>query len=173
MKIQFGALFSSAISLLISLTSVAEPFQGKVGLVYDGDSFAIQKQGEKLWTQVRMLGIDAPEKGQNFATEAREYLKAQILGKIVTIEGSIIDFHKREVVEVSVDGRDINLEMIQTGWAWHNRPFIKDQTTQQRQMFSKAEVAARTEKRGLWSDTVTPKEPWAYRWEKRKNKAKN
>mgnify|MGYP000695748893 CR=1 FL=1 len=52
---------------------------GKVTRVIDGDTFEIELDG-KLY-KVRLIGVNAPEKGQPFADKAEAKLKELVLGK--------------------------------------------------------------------------------------------
>ena len=58
---------------------------------------------------------------------------------------------------IVLDGRTINLEMVQEGWAWHYKHF--DNSPE----FAEAERKARTAKLGLWADTQEPVAPWDFR----------
>ncbi len=153
---------------LIGSPSVFAGYSAEVVKVWDGDSFALRRDGDRQWVEVRMLGIDAPEKKQPFGPEGRKFLEELILNKKVTIEVRVNDFHKREVVRVWLDGEDINLIMLESGHAWHNRIFKRDQTTEEQRVYSSAERGAREKKLGLWVDQ-NPEPPWEFRWRNRKN----
>jgi micrococcal nuclease len=55
--------------LLLSLPSLSWAWSGKVVRVIDGDTITVlhKSRGEKI----RLWGIDCPEEGQNFGTEAK------------------------------------------------------------------------------------------------------
>jgi endonuclease YncB( thermonuclease family) len=61
-----------------------------------------------------------------------------------------------------LNGKDINLEMVQKGMAWHYKKYIKSQNVEDRQSYNNAEQDARLNKIGLWSD-VNPVAPWEWR----------
>jgi endonuclease YncB( thermonuclease family) len=60
------------IALLVVFTFYVEPYVGKILRVIDGDTFVLQTEEGNL--KIRMDGIDAPEKEQDFGLEAGEFL---------------------------------------------------------------------------------------------------
>ena len=72
--------------LFLTLPSVAELRHGRVASVTTGDSFML-REGRK-GVKVYLEGIDAPERGQEFAKEATEALRDKILGYDVEVEVS-------------------------------------------------------------------------------------
>ena len=119
--------------------------------VLDGDTF---KSGE---TRVRLWGIDAPEKGQPYADEARDRLKKLIEGKTVRLEWKDRDQHAREVAIVYAGSTNINLQMVKDGLAWHYEYFAPDAED-----LAAAEKAARKKRKGLWADDE-PVNPYEFR----------
>jgi endonuclease YncB( thermonuclease family) len=59
------------------------------------------------------------------------------------------------------DGRDLSLEMVKAGMAWHFKKYSADAA------LSSAEEEARSNKRGLWQ-MPDPMAPWDFRKSKRK-----
>ncbi len=119
--------------------------------VLDGDTF---KSGD---TRVRLWGIDAPEKGQPYADEARARLKELIEGKAVRLEWKDKDQHAREVAIVYAGSTNINLQMVKEGLAWHYEYFAPDAED-----LAAAEKAARKKRKGLWADDE-PVNPYEFR----------
>jgi micrococcal nuclease len=73
---------------------------------------------------MRLFGIDAPETpkgnkvpGQPFGKDAEAYLKQLVEGKRVKVEIYQVDRYKRLLSTIYLDGRDINLAMIEAGLA--------------------------------------------------------
>jgi micrococcal nuclease len=71
-----------------------------------------------------MFGIDAPETpkgakfpGQPYGKEAEAYLKQLVEGQRVKVEIYHMDRYKRLLSTIFVDGKDINLAMIEAGLA--------------------------------------------------------
>ena len=119
--------------------------------VMDGDTF---KSGD---TRVRLWGIDAPEKGQPYADEARARLKELIEGKAVRLEWKDRDQYSREVAIVYAGSTNINLQMVKEGLAWHYEYFAPDAED-----LDAAEKAARKKRKGLWADDE-PVNPYDFR----------
>ena len=100
--------------LFVPLVSFGQEF--KVTRVIDGDTFVIQN-GERI----RMIGIDAPELKDKFGIQSKNHLKKLIENKHVFLKGGNItsdkDYFKRLLRYVYIDETDINLKMINDGFA--------------------------------------------------------
>jgi micrococcal nuclease len=131
-----------------------EPFTGLVVRVVDGDMIHVQRDGESV--KVRLEGIDAPETGQEYGPKARAALMKKILAKTVTVRPTGADKYGRTLAVVWIDNRNINLELVREGSAWHFKKYSKDPA------LAAAEESAREERRGLWAD-VNPQAPWDWR----------
>jgi endonuclease YncB( thermonuclease family) len=108
---------------------------------------------------VRIDAIDCPEKSQDFGERAKQFTSSLVFGKVVTVNIGKIDRYCRSVGRVIVDGKDISLELIRAGLAWHYKKYSDDP------VLAKAEEDARARKVGLWSMT-NPTPPWDYRHRK-------
>ncbi|MDC1218156.1 thermonuclease family protein [Flavobacteriaceae bacterium] len=110
--------------LLVPLVSFGQEI--KVVRVIDGDTFVIEG-GER----VRMIGINAPELKDIYGVESKNHLKTLIENKYVNlIKGDVTnnkDYFKRLLRYVYVDSTDINLKMIEDGFAsaYLKYPFSK------------------------------------------------
>jgi len=62
------------------------------------------------------------------------------------------DRYGREVCAVYLARRDVGLEQIRTGMAWHYKAYQHEQPTQERLIYRDEEGAAKAAKRGLWMD---------------------
>jgi len=158
-----GRLSSSVLLLLLTLgcgSSPAQPgtFTGKVVAVFDGDSLQVLVDGKPV--DVRIHGIDAPERGQAFSTVSRRALANLIFGKAVTISVVETDRYGRRVGHVSVNGVDAGLEQLRGGLVWHYTFYSKDAR------YAAAERDARAARRGLWQD-ASPVPPWEFRQRQR------
>ena len=136
-------------------TANAETFTAKCKHVFDGDSFSAIREGETDETEIRLYGIDAPEKGQDYAKQSREKLIKLIRNKQVRIEVQDTDSYGRSVGKVYVGKTYVNLEMVKSGLAWYYEHHAKGAKDLQ-----KAEAKARKSKKGLWQDAapVNPKD---------------
>ena len=63
------------------------------------------------------------------------------------------------------DGKDVNLEQIKAGLAWHYKRYDKDQQLADRRLYAEAQKAASLKGIGLWSDAA-PVAPWDFRHNK-------
>ena len=136
-------------------------FEGRVVGVQDGDTITVLDSSNANH-RIRLLGIDAPEKGQAFGNRSGENLSQAIFNRLVIIEWSKHDRYGRIVGKVVLEGQDICLEQIKTGMAWHYKYYQDDQTREDRELYAAAEIAARAAKAGLWIEP-DPIPPWDFR----------
>jgi micrococcal nuclease len=133
---------------------------GKVTKVSDGDTIQVTTP-EKTKLRVRLYGIDAPETpktdqrtgsvnkpGQPYGEESRKALEAKIMGKQVRLDIIEIDQYKRMVGMIWIGSRNINLEMVQEGYAEAYLEYLKESY---RTQFIQAEKEARFAESGIWS----------------------
>ena len=132
--------------------------------VSDGDSFSCRLNNRKV-IQVRLAGIDAPENGQAYSTLARKKLNSLIYKKNVYLYGEGKDKYNRRLATVFVDssnslsGRlNINLTMIESGFAWHYTRYSNNQ------QYATAQTQAQKQKLGLWADKgkIIKPEEWRH-----------
>ena len=104
------------ILLLLFITLVSFGQDVKVIRIIDGDTFEIEN-GDK----VRMIGIDAPELKDNEGLESKNHLKLLIENKYVSLikdeKNKNKDFFGRLLRYVYIDNTDVNLKMIEDGYA--------------------------------------------------------
>lgn len=156
------AVFLSAASLAIH----AEVLVGKVVGVSDGDTITVI-DNLKTEHKVRLMGIDAPEKSQEFGTQSKQALSNFLYQKEVTVDYKKLDKYQRKVGKVILDKQDICLAMIELGMAWHYKDYEKEQSKIDRDLYSQAEFKARESKLGLWQSS-NPIAPSAFRKEQKK-----
>lgn len=80
-----------------------------------------------------------------------------------------MDKYRRTVGKVFVDGKDVNIEQIKAGLAWHYKKYADEQPAEDRITYAQAEVEARAAKIGLWQDPnpTPPSEFWVEAKEER------
>ena len=138
----------------------AEILTGRVVRVTDGDTIVVL-DADKAQHKILLQGIDAPERRQAFGTKSKEHLSDLVAGKTVEVDYSKYDRYGRVQGIVMVSGEDANLEQIEAGMAWHYKKYQREQSPSDRVMYSDAELVARRQKIGLWSDPSLS--PWDYR----------
>lgn len=137
--------------------------EGRVVIVYDGDHLSVQSANGKVYS-IRIQGIDAPEGEQDYGKKARKKLADTILNKEVKVIVHKKDMYDRYVGSVYINGQDVGLKMIESGMAWHFKRFSGEQAADVREKYARAELKARNERDGLWSDNA-PMPPWEFREE--------
>ncbi len=129
--------------------------------VSDGDSLLLElPEGNRV--RVRLYGIDAPEKDQDFALPARKKLTRLVYDKPVRVEVQDIDKYGRYVGKVYAGARYVNRYMLKEGLAWHYRYYAAGDAE-----LAEAESRARTAKRGIWASSA-PLRPRNFRSERRR-----
>ncbi len=137
----------------------AEQFDGKCVRVLDGDTIEVLHDGRP--ERVRLNGIDCPEKSQAFGMRAKQFTADLVWGQNVTVSSSKTDRYGRTIGEVLLpDGRDVNAELVRSGYAWWYRKYSSDQH------LGELERSARSERLGIWSG-ADPVPPWEFRHNKR------
>ena len=136
-------------------------FNGLVVSVADGDTIVVI-DGAKRRYEIRLQGIDAPEGGQAFGDRSRQNLTGLVTEKEVTVAWFKRDRYGRIVGQVSINGRDICLEQIKAGMAWHYKYYQSEHTPEDRKLYADADVEARAARVGLWVD-ANPIPPWDFR----------
>lgn len=129
---------------------------GKVTAVYDGDTVTVEDDCGETY-QLRLHGIDAPERKQEYGNMARLALTGMVLGKRVAIQQTAKDRYGRMVGRLYVDGRDVNCAMVSNGHAWHYAKYAPEDTE-----IGNAEEFARRHRLGIWGEPA-PTPPWMYR----------
>jgi endonuclease YncB( thermonuclease family) len=139
----------------------------KVLKVFDGDT--IKVAGLDLIFKVRLVGIDSPEigykgeKSQPFGQKAKLYLETLLGGRKIAIKSYGIGGYNRQLAEVFVGGKNINLEMIKAGLAEvyaGRQPENLDS-----RIYLKEELKARRAQKGMWVQGRSYKSPRQWRKE--------
>ncbi|OJJ28132.1 thermonuclease family protein [Campylobacter concisus] len=141
-----------AILLLIMLHASLFAFPAKVIKISDGDTITVLSGKEQ--TKVRLYGIDAPEKKQDYGQKSKQFLASLIAGQVVEVEQKGKDRYKRTLGIIYYKGQDINAQMVLNGYAWAYVKYSR--------MYVDQEKTARENKRGLWQSS-NPTPPWVWR----------
>ena len=118
---------------------------GTVTSVTDGDSVRIRLDGTTHTIPVRLEGIDAPEAGEPFSSQARNAVRVLMFDKKVQVKARDVDSYDRLVARVIVSGKDASLELLQAGLACHFTRFENDS------ILAKAQLDASRAAKGFWA----------------------
>src|SRR5688572_22662642 len=99
--------------LVCTWASVSPQTQESVKVIgiTDGDTITVL-DSQKVSFKVRLAGIDAPEKSQDFGSRSKQNLSRIVFGRIVQLEGDKTDRWGRRVAKVIINGTDANLEQV-------------------------------------------------------------
>jgi len=141
-----------AILLLLALGGCVKPAFEEVKVVesavvervIDGDTILLENR-----ERVRLIGIDAPEKGETCWQEAKNRLQTLVLGKRVFLAKDVSgrDRYGRLVRFVYLEGLFVNLALVEEGFAL---AFEFEPDTSFREDFLKAELRAGQGNGCLW-----------------------
>jgi len=151
LSLQFIQFYVVSFFCVVTLTIQAATLVGSVVGISDGDTIKVLDSNKTLH-KIRLKGIDAPEKKQDFGSASKQALSNYIYQKEVIVEYEKKDRYQRILGKVILNERDICLVMISDGMAWHYKDYEKEQTKTDRDLYSQAEQKARKEKIGLWKD---------------------
>lgn len=157
---------SIALILLLSLFSCKEnnkekttlplTFEGKVTAIKDGDTYKVFYDG--IEQTIRLSHVDCPEKKQPFGNKAKQFASDICFGKTVIVksEGKK-DRYKRVIGEIiTLDGINVNKEMVKNGLAWHYKKYSDNLE------YAQLEIDAQNKHIGIWSES-NPIAPWDWR----------
>lgn len=131
--------------------------RSKVMLVVHGDWIQVASLKDRMRAKhVRLRGIDAPESGQQFFKESRNFLSNLIRDQDVEIHWLEQDHSSAMISDVYLGDKWVNLQMVSEGWAWYDPSRVENDE------LSAAQEDAKRSKRGLWSNPHSIP-PWEYR----------
>lgn len=123
--------------------------------IVDGDSIAAWCDGYDV--HIRLMGIDAPEIGQEPWGEQSKRQLATLLPDAFLLNTHGEDVYHRTLGTVYADGHDINALMIEAGWA------VAYDGKQTPLHYREAEKYAKTAKLGVWSRAGDQQDPRRWR----------
>jgi len=145
-------MFLNKILVVFIVATPLFAFSAKVVKISDGDTITVLSGKEQ--TKVRLYGIDAPEKKQDYGQKSRQFLASLIAGQIVEVEPKGKDRYKRTLGIIYYKGQDINAQMVLNGYAWAYVKYSR--------IYVDHERLAREKKLGLWQSS-NPTPPWEWR----------
>lgn len=142
-------------------TTTTQLLAGTVVQVGDGDTVTIESTN-RVRTKVRLVAIDAPERSQPFGLDSQRALAKRVHGRTVQVEWRERDRYDRLIGRLLLDGRDIGLEQLEQGRAWHFTAYADSQSAVDRERYAAAHRSAKANRLGLWA-LAEPIPPWAWR----------
>lgn len=138
--------------------------KAKVVSVVDGNTIHVLTS-DKRNLKVLLYGVDSPELGQRFGSEAKKYLEDNILNREVLVDIQGKDASGNYLAIVTLDNRiDIRVELLKEGLAWTaEMNAIMD--------LEPYRTWAQRKGRGLWQEE-NPVPPWKYRRQQAMQKPK-
>lgn len=131
--------------------------------IADGDTLTARcgEPGAYEQVKVRIAGIDAPEKSQQFGQRSRQALADLCHQEEATIKPSARDRYGRTLADVQCKGRDAGVAQVSTGMAW-----VFDRYSEGYEHLYLMQDAAKGAHQGLWTD-LAPVAPWDWREQRR------
>ena len=130
--------------------------------ITDGDTVKALVADNQL-LRVRLSWIDAPESSQAFGQRSKQHLSELVFGREVELHTHGLDRYGRTLAVIMLDGVDINLEQVRSGFAWVYEHYIGESSVDTQASYHAAQAAAQQERLGLWGDSQEPVPPWLYR----------
>jgi endonuclease YncB( thermonuclease family) len=146
----------------------SQTLNGRVVRIADGDTITVL-DATNMQHRIRLQGIDAPELHQAFGTQSRKNLSDMVFDKDVTAVCDKTDQYGRLVCKILLNDKDVNLEQVKAGMAWHYKEYQREQSAEDRELYARAEDEARNARRGLWAD-ADPIEPSEFRREQKRER---
>lgn len=131
--------------------------EARVVNIADGDTFTLLYPDNRN-LKIRLYGIDAPERAQDFGTAARKAVGQMLEGHLVSVKEIEKDRYGRVVaIAYRDDGLCVNEELLRQGYAWNYAQYNKTHPEWQ-----ELEQDARAKRLGLWAG-ANPTPPWEWR----------
>ncbi len=157
--------FLATFVIILTLSSVqAIEWSGECVRVADGDTITVMYHDLPL--KIRLYGIDAPERGQDFGRRSKQFLADMVLHRTVRVQFMGFDHYNRVIGVVSIGDQNVNQAMVENGMAWVFKKYCNDPYLT---AWLALEDEARENAVGLWAH-ASPLPPWDHRQEKRKSR---
>lgn len=127
---------------LLAIPATCFSWSAKVVSVADGDTITVLHNDQKK--EIRLYGIDCPEKGQSHGEQAKALTIALVSGRNVDVEQKDIDRYGRVVGLVKVDGQSLSELIVQNGYAWVYTKYCKEKFCAD---WAKSEAVSRQQKK--------------------------
>jgi len=125
------------------------PSQATVSRVVDGDTLELS-----TGQHVRLYGVSAPDQGEPFYQEAKDFTTKLTLNQTINLEyeqGYEQDKFGRLLTYVIVNGQNLNIELVKQGLA-EVKIYQKRRKLIYQDQLLEAQAQAKENKLGIWSD---------------------
>lgn len=133
--------------------------KGRIIGVSDGDSVSLLDDKNVVF-KIRLNGIDAPEKKQDFGNASKNFIGDLIYDKFVWVRTNGLDRYGRTIGTIYLNenmiGKSVNEMSLENGMSWHYKKYDKNI------LWSNIELKAKEDKIGLWQ-LQNPIPPWSFR----------
>jgi endonuclease YncB( thermonuclease family) len=144
------------------MPGLAWAWSGMVVDVVTGETITVLRNGKN--EEVSLYGIDCPDEGQPFSSQARQFTYKMIFGKVVEVHRMDTDESGRTVALISLDKRLLNEELVKAGLAWVYGRYCYELICE---TWKHYQLRAKLNKRGFWSEPE-PVSPWRFRRQKKR-----
>jgi micrococcal nuclease len=121
-----------------------QTLSGTIVSIADGDTVRARLDVSGQTVRIRLEGIDTPERGEPFSTQARNATRVMMFDKKVQLKVTDVDRYDRVVARIVLDGKDSSLELVEAGLACHFTRFANDP------VLARAQASAKAAGRGFW-----------------------
>ena len=138
-----------------------DKYQGTVSAISDGDTIIVSDD-KNVRHKIRLRGIDAPEKTQEFGDQATRNLAKMIFRQTVRIETCERDriAPDREISLVLFGNISVNKRQVEAGLAHYYQDYSQNLASGEKSALATSENQAKAQQRGLWINPqpVLPKD---------------
>jgi endonuclease YncB( thermonuclease family) len=150
-----------AVILFTCSAAFSSTYEAHVARVVDGDTLIVlDNRGAEH--KIRLDMIDAPELDQPFGSQSARHLRTMAGNDRVVVSARGRDPYGREIGRVIVNGSDVGLTMVRSGYAWFYDSLAARHSEAENALYASAQSVARQKRLGLWQG-VRPEAPWKHR----------
>jgi micrococcal nuclease len=158
-----GNIINRIVLIIIFFLSLSNclysQLKGRIIGVSDGDSVSLLDEKNVVF-KIRLNGIDAPEKKQDFGNASKNFIGDLIYDKFVWVRTNGLDRYGRTIGTIYLNenmiGKSVNEMSLENGMSWHYKKYDKNI------LWSNIELKAKEDKVGLWK-LPNPIPPWSFR----------
>ena len=125
------------ITLAAAQPQEGDTILGKCVSVTDADTISLLV--DKSVYRIRLSGIDAPERGQEYGSKATQALASKVKGKQLTVEVAGYDRYRRMLGKLMLDGESVEFWLVRNGWAWQYVKYDQSEELRRAQKLAKDE----------------------------------